>query len=1138
MPKTSAKKLLTQIRTHISNKEYVTAINLSNDVLEVEPENYNALVFIGVASNAQGDVHSALDSYQRAIDIRPELPLAYKGVVQTLTKPDSPKHPLLLSRAYYGLATTAPDQAASAFPNAVESFYVLALSDPTIIDEAIMVLRAARNSDVVTHQSFEDDCIVHKICKLLSINVPARSETSSDGVQTEREKALDTAPLSAALDDLAFVLVRNNHHSFYDGTAELVIERALWHCLRMREVDQNLAFLQKISAYDAILHVGETDCNTLVTYSHRETTALKGMHISPFCIPVSRSRAVVSAMLYNANGDIDAALRMMSLSKLSSIVSKFSKSKPAQYSNCTHALVASFLYLCNGEFKRSLEASKGGYAIACGTVNGSLMCMKALFSLLSAAALSGDSKYQEAMQKYEVVRNHARTVCDSWLEDAASCGLVETAVCAHGRESSETTKAVEDAMTSSKNHFGVLESIWSNAVNGDVKLDRMEALTQAALSDAVSASQKDEVDFRWEYTLLSPKFTRSPSEIAAVASIRLGQMILKKEGTSVISLTKAQKYQMEAAGLVREWGDPFAHLGFIFERLARHRDSEKMILRATRCYERALSTDPAHVIASRRLVRLLTSRGMLAEAAEIARNVSDRNPKARWAFNVLGWWRISRERYAEAASAFQAALRGKPLQTSREKDVLFGTDVGLTIEDNDLLIDLDSWRGLSVAYILQGKARAAIACLQDAIDLVEKPVCKHNSLVESEHLLARKTWRNLLYLEKDVLLVFSRRTPHLSPFLKSVFGDVAMPFVVDSIHSDALMYAAAAKWTYGCYRKAFWMRKETAEIFGKWLNHLQPSLPHVNCATLFKRLGDMWMEAAGDSTSENVQLVSRDFVDTALSNALVAYSKASHFAPWDSRMRAQDMAAALQRKAVLASSGVMAKTALSLLTSVSSDVSLIAHALLTSAVLSSDTLKDTVKLIVLRVLRESQSQNKRLLSASVALAGDIFGDADMATSVATDFAKADPTDWRAWYVIGKVREVDAERHDWDVKMVESCERAFIEAERLGGGPAAVGGILRCVLRRLESHLGTGTLENKTYNDACYGMSLTGRLGAKESQLCRTFVEQFIRQREQNASCEFDELVSAKDTDALHSHIHMFPFLRDIRPAPQAPTSAG
>lgn len=1131
MPKTSIKKLLAQIHSHVSNKEYAVATKLSKEVLEVDPENYNALVFIGVASNAQGDTHSALESYQRAIDLRPEQPLAYKGVIKTLTKPDSPVHPLILARSYYGLATTAPDQAASAFPNAVESFFNLASAEPTLVKEAVTVLRAARDSGVVDHQSFENDCIVHKICKLLSLNLPARSETPLDGLLSEREMALDAAPLSSAIDDLASVLVRNNHPSFYDGAAELVVERALWHSLRMRDVDENFALLRKLSAYEAILHIAESDCSALISPSQRETTALKGLHMSPFYSSTSRSKAVVSAMKYNAGGDIDAALRMGSFSSASGIVTKMSK-KPRHYSNCTQALVASFLHLCNGGFKISLEASRAGFALACEAINDSFTCLKAMFLLLSAAALSGDRKYKEAIQTFEDVRNLARTLPDVWLEDVASRGLVETTVYAYGRASIEATKAIEEAATSSKNHFGALEITWSDAVNGHVNLDRMAALAKATLSDAKGASHTDIAKLRWEYTLLSSKFARSPAEIAAVASIRLGQMILKENGSSVDFLTKAQKCQMEAAGLVRNWVDPFAHLGFIFEQFAKHRDSEKMILRAIRCYERALGLDAVHVIASRRLVRLLNSRNMFAEAAEIARNVSDQNPKARWAFNVLGWWRTSRGRYVEAASAFQAALRGKALQSSKEKDILFGTDVGSTIEDNDLLVDVDSWRGLSVAYNAQGKTRASIACLQDAIDLVEKPTLEHTSLAESELLLARGTWRKLLHLEKAALVVFSRRSHDLSPFLKSVLGDGLMPPAVGSIQADALMYAAAAEWSHGCYRKAFQMRKEAAEMFGEWLTHLQPLHPRINCAVLFKRLGDMWMEAAGDPILENIQLVSKDFVDTAISNALSAYSKAGRFAPWDLEKRVQDIAAALQHKAILTKNGDEAKTALSLLTSVSSDGPLIAHAFLTFALLSSESMKAAAKHIALRVLRGSQLQSNCSLGAAVALAGEIFDDTDVISSAATDIVKANPTDWRAWYVIGKVREHDAKRHDWDLEMVASCENAFIEAERLGGGPAAVGGILRCVLRRLETYRGADALASRAYDEACYGVSLAGRLGAEESQLCRSFVETFIRQREQNASCEFDRLTSVRDTCALLSHIHMFPFLRDIRPVTQ------
>lgn len=1133
MPKISVKKLLSQIRSYISEKDYSAAITASNEVLRLDPENYHALVFVGVASNAQGDVNAALESYQQAIKLRPDLPLAFKGVVQTLTNPSAPAHPLLLARAYYGLATTAPDQAASAFPTAVESFYSLALSDPSLVGEAVSVLRAARASDAFVCQSVEDDRIVHKIGRLLSINTPPQSKTPSNELQTEREKAFDTAPLSSALDDLASVLLRNNDPSFHDGTAELVVERALWRSLRMHNVDENLSFLRNISAYEAILHIAESDSSALIPPSEREIIALNGMHLSPFYLSTSRAKAIVSAMRYSATDDVDAALQMISHSKSPGAALNLSNPIPLKYTNCTHALVASFLYLCDEGFKLSLEASNAGYTLACDTVNDSYTCMKSLFSLLSAAALSGDRKYEQAIRKFKTVRDYARTVDDNWLEDAASRGLIKTTICAYGRESSDARKAVEEAATSTHNRFGVLESIWSDAIYGDVQIDRMTAFAREAIAVSSDGPHKHQAILRWEYTLLASRFSNSSAEIAAIASIRLGQMILKEEGMSIDSLTKAQKCQMEAAGLVKGWSDPFAHLGYIFEQFAKHRDPEKMILRAIRCYERALASNSAHVLAGRRLARLLICRDMLAEAAEIARRFSDRNPKGRWAFNILGWWRISRERYSEAASAFQAALRGKPRKNPKEKDTLFGTDVGLTIDDNDLLVDIDSWRGLSLAYIAQGKVGAAMGCLQDAIDLTEKPPSMYNLPVESEFVAARKSWQALLHLEKSTLIIMSRRSHHLSPFLETVIGDgLLSPMIINWVRADALMYAAAAEWSYGSYNKSFQLRNEAAKTFEEWLINFQRMQPLTNCAALYKRLGDMWMEAAGDPTVESVHLVSTDFVDAALSNALLAYSKARHMAPWDLKERSQDIAAVLQRKSVLTKNSDMAKAALNLVVSASCEAPLIAIAFMTFALLSPAPLKDAAKALAFRLSQSLQPKSKYLLDASIALMAEVSDDTDMIATVATSVARADPTDWRTWYVIGKAREVDAERHDWNVDLIESCERAYMEAERLGGGPGAVNGILRCVLRRLETYRGSENLEKKTYYDACYGLSLSGRLGGKESQLCRSLAETFIRQQERYASLEFERLVSMKDASACHSHMHMFPFLRNIRPVSQ------
>ena len=108
---------------------------------------------------------------------------------------------------------------------------------------------------------------------------------------------------------------------------------------------------------------------------------------------------------------------------------------------------------------------------------------------------------------------------------------------------------------------------------------------------------------------------------------------------------------------------------------------------------------------------------------QIITTMYERNLKACLAFNILGCKKFAagHNKLAEAMVIFQSTLKGKPPRWSaKEEYSVFRTNIACTIEDNDLLIDIDSWRGLSIAYRLQGKVNAANLCLTDALLLLEK----------------------------------------------------------------------------------------------------------------------------------------------------------------------------------------------------------------------------------------------------------------------------------------------------------------------------------------------------------------------------------------------------------------------------------
>ncbi|OMJ25998.1 Tetratricopeptide repeat protein 37 [Smittium culicis] len=74
------KNKLKAARSHISKKEYESAYEVSNDVLEWESENYNALIFLGIACQNLKKTKESEEAYHKAIQIDPENILAWQGI--------------------------------------------------------------------------------------------------------------------------------------------------------------------------------------------------------------------------------------------------------------------------------------------------------------------------------------------------------------------------------------------------------------------------------------------------------------------------------------------------------------------------------------------------------------------------------------------------------------------------------------------------------------------------------------------------------------------------------------------------------------------------------------------------------------------------------------------------------------------------------------------------------------------------------------------------------------------------------------------------------------------------------------------------------------------------------------------------
>ncbi|KAK2467787.1 hypothetical protein APHAL10511_000082 [Amanita phalloides] len=76
----SNKSKLRQARDALDKKDHAKAKELASEVLDYEPSNYNAHVFLGLASLGLGEHDESEQAYRKAIEIHPDQQLAWQGL--------------------------------------------------------------------------------------------------------------------------------------------------------------------------------------------------------------------------------------------------------------------------------------------------------------------------------------------------------------------------------------------------------------------------------------------------------------------------------------------------------------------------------------------------------------------------------------------------------------------------------------------------------------------------------------------------------------------------------------------------------------------------------------------------------------------------------------------------------------------------------------------------------------------------------------------------------------------------------------------------------------------------------------------------------------------------------------------------
>ena len=1117
MAPSSVKLMLKEARSALDDKDFDNAKKICRDILKQDKNNYHAYIFIGVAAAGTNESDRAFQAYQKAIELRPEQPLAYKGLIEILPNTQLPDKQLQLARAHVSLATYAQQFAKKSLPEGANILYKLALKDKQFIAEALNVLNTL-NHEIPPETDHDKCAFLSKMARLY-----ASKPLATILEQTEDQHNMKKLPSLQDILSQIQSLMQNFEVPIDTDIRQMVVDRVLSAVMANDNFEENIAFLKHIRADEALLEFAETDKGAFISSDERANYAYRSIHMYPYESNRGRANQVITAELLHLTNDTELAINTTGIS-ISGLIAKGEINPDYSPPSCTHALVTSLLCLLKSQHKLSVQIAKAGQDLALKQPQRERIT--AFLQLICASGLSGERKHKESTRELEKVRKYGQQEGNQWIERAANHGIINTAVAGHGRRSRQASTAMEEAAGSNENIFGVMECVWTEAISEDNDTARMESVCENALQKAKTDSLNKSV-LDWECRLLNPTFIVSDVEVAATAYTRLGQMILAEDDSYPdMALKQAQKYQMEAANIYRGMANPFAQLGFIFEQQAT--SDPRMSGRALRCYEKAINLDETHPLASRRLVRMLVDEGATEQAAEIAQKISEINPKARWAHNVVGWWRIENQALNEATVSFRNALRGRPRSSAKDEETLFGTTVGQTAEDNDLLVDVDSWRGLSVTYQKQGKFSPAAKCIEDGIALLQKPPTVYITTIKSDVIEQVARLETILQGELAILMFLARKPRLGYDLLRSLLTKDSAPATVKYHLCKVYQQFATEEWFKGCYRQATCLRQKAVNLISEFAELEIHSEQKELKKHFLQTIADVCLEIVTDFPGHLARIVSTEVIEEAFMKAKRAYSRVFDINSTEESNLQAGLAEIQLRHACFLNDKEQSKEALNKLLEYEVDpCRLVIAFVMVSQVINDKSMCRVATKVAQTVASTDHVKGAKVeVSATIALQSDFIDDIDTFAKAALKVIQEDPVDWRGWYAIGIVREADAKRKSWPINLLVSSEEAFLQADRFGGGPAAVQGRVRCLTKLLEQKQISGQSDQELYHEASFCSALTSRAGSELSPICSKIIENGYLHSLQIVVSRADDIASQGQL-AILNHVHMFPFVPQL-----------
>eukprot|EP00190_Bangiopsis_sp_CCMP1999_P007638 CAMPEP_0198724774 /NCGR_PEP_ID=MMETSP1475-20131203/2192_1 /TAXON_ID= ORGANISM="Unidentified sp., Strain CCMP1999" /NCGR_SAMPLE_ID=MMETSP1475 /ASSEMBLY_ACC=CAM_ASM_001111 /LENGTH=1065 /DNA_ID=CAMNT_0044486391 /DNA_START=232 /DNA_END=3429 /DNA_ORIENTATION=+ len=998
---TSVKELLKSAKSALDSDDADTALTLCRDILKKDRKNYMGYVIAGVAARKKKEPKRAIQAYDMAISINDKLPAAWTGLIEVLEEKQSPTQDELakLVNAYSTLRDLKSVLSDHMSISRASALSRILDHDVSRRDEAIDAWSTVASTTPDLHvksRALGEAC---RAAMLRQIEILSVSELTQNDRFTENLLELRKNQMNIPLDVADYAL---KHLELLVRTSKSTVKNV---------VEILLDIIRLVPAYtpcyDLILKLSEEDDGDNLPVADMKRLGQRRMHLAFEPRGISSAFLALSlrdSKLRDYPDSISAVLRS-SLRATTELLSV--NSSAAALRSATEALMIGCAHLDTGATNLAKATCTHGLKLLKKTplnpfttspfeeLDGEISyrtsrITSALRVVLGFCATE-ERRIETARSNFEAASSHFTIICLR--------GLAKTAQFS----SDEAVESSWDALLrqDSENPEAQLHKAWKGVLAGDGSQEKI--LLQAA--DTASARRNRSPPYGREETFFGKKIVGDFAVTEALCCLRAGQAMLARKDEA------AKSVLVRAASAAPSLAASFAMLGAFFEKVGD--GSPNAQSRAKKCYQRALSADLSHEFAGPRLVSILEQEGLHRDAMKVANTAAENSPLAYWAHLYIGSAKLSRGKSDDAIKSLQLACRG--LETVNLESACreyWGADDLVFTKDEFEGAEYKAWLELSRAYQSSGKLSAAASSAKRAIAVSEDPFNRLTATIQLGFILLK------LYMLNDSMVAFEEAAS------VALSMDMQIPAPVLNGRAEAAMNLAQEEWLECRWARAIGLMEVAEKSFrdaGRQTGFAASWKRAADCATLQSAYR---LNLYGEKSQAVSEIACRLTCKTVM------------LRPWEQGYLA-DLGLAL---AHAGRCDLALRVLENLLSDNSTQADLWMAAGQVHAMHPEDHAEESLHCFVAAAqLRESAACLMQLGVRYAQRAHTL----DEATKCAAGAIRQDPSLPENWTLLGTLREVRAGSSS---ERLREALHAFTQADALGGGPSAVRGQLRTILR--------------------------------------------------------------------------------------------